>query len=275
VGPIAEQRRGVHVVSKDARSVKKFLKLNKDRNLYQEVIKVIKAAILSGAYPSGAPLPSETELARQFEVSRPVIREALRALQSKGFIDIKRGTKGGTFVRDVTRLPLLDDLDSFILHRHYRVDHLAQVRLFLEPEVSRLAAANATAADVQAMKDLVDTYAHIKDPDEKDRLYCRFHRLVGRSCGNPIFALLMESIMDFTESFIRTIKPVTTLIHHDHDHDEIIEAIERRDAQRATNVSTRHAAHILEEMLKLEKIYFELLQSDNNSADSGSAKEQC
>lgn len=273
MGSISGQCDGVHVAGEDARSVKRFHKIHKDRNLYQEVIKAIKAAILSGAYSIGAPLPSETELARQFEVSRPVIREALRALQSKGFIDIKRGTKGGTFVRDVTRLPLLDDLDSFILHRHYRVDHLAQVRLFLEPEVSRLATANATAADIQAMKDLVASYAHIKDPDDKDRLYCRFHRLVGRSCGNPIFALLMESIMDFTESFIRTIKPVTTLIHHDHDHDEIIAAIESRDAQQAANVSTRHAAHILEEMLKLEKIYFELLQNSNDSAGSRSAKE--
>lgn len=244
--------------------MKKFSKIKKERNLYQEVMKAIKAAILSGTYPSGSPLPSETELARQFEVSRPVIREALRALQSNGFIDIKRGTKGGTFVRDLTRLPLFDDLDSFILHRHFRVDHLAQVRLFLEPEVSRLAAVNATQTDIQAMKDLVNTYADVSNPDEKDLLYCRFHRLVGRSCGNPIFALLMESIMDFTEGFISTIKPVTTLIHHDHDHDEIIAAIESRDPQEAARVSMRHAAHILEEMLKLEKIYFELLQNGND-----------
>jgi DNA-binding FadR family transcriptional regulator len=230
-------------------------------------MKAIKAAILSGTYPNGSLLPSETELARQFEVSRPVIREALRALQSNGFVDIKRGTKGGTFVRDLARLPLFDDLDSFILHRHFRVDHLAQVRLFLEPEVCRLAAVNATENDIQAMKDLVDTYAHISDPDEKDLLYCRFHRLVGRSCGNPIFALLMESIMDFTEGFIRTIQPVTILIHHDHDHDEIIAAIESRDAQEAARVSMRHAAHILEEMLKLEKVYFELLKNGNDRAE--------
>ena len=187
------------IADEDASSLKKFTKIKKERNLYQEVMKAIKAAILSGTYPSGSPLPSETELARQFEVSRPVIREALRALQSNGFVDIKRGTKGGTFIRDLTRLPLLDDLDIFILHRHFRVDHLAQVRLFLEPEVSRLAAANATQTDIQAMKDLVNTYADVGDPDEKDRLYCRFHRLVGRSCGNPIFALLMLKYLSYSK----------------------------------------------------------------------------
>lgn len=243
--------------------MKKFAKIKKDRNLYEDVIKAIKSAILSGTYPSGSPLPSETELARQFEVSRPVIREALRSLQSSGFLEIKRGIKGGTFVRDVIRLPLFDDFESFILHRRFRVDHLAQARLFLEPEVCRLAAVKATAEDIRGMKDLVASYAHV-NPDEKDAKYAEFHRLVGRACGNPIYALLMENIMDFTEGFIRTIKPVTTLIHHDHDHDEIIAAIASRDPDGAATVAIRHATHILEEMQKLEKVYLEILEKDNS-----------
>lgn len=247
--------------------MRKFDKIKKDGNLYQDVIKAIKTAILSGTYPCGSPLPSETELAKQFAVSRPVIREALRSLQSSGFLDIKRGTKGGTFVRDVTRLPLFEDFDGFILHRIFRVDHLAQVRLFLEPEVSRLAAANATKKDIQGMKDLMMECAQMEHSDEKDRLYARFHRLVGRACGNPIYALLMENIMDFTEGFISTIKPVTVLIHHDHDHDEIISALERHDADAAAEVAIRHATFILQEMQKLETIYLELLQKEGGSGE--------
>lgn len=253
--------------------MKKFAKLKKEQNLYEEVIKAIKSAILSGIYPSGSPLPSETELARQFEVSRPVIREALRSLQSSGFLDIKRGIKGGTFVRDVIRLPLFDDFESFILHRRFRVEHLTQARLLLEPEVCRLAAINATLEDIRAMKDLVESYTHV-NLDEKDALYSQFHRLVGRACGNPIYALLMENIMDFTEGFIRTIKPVSTLIHHDHDHDEIIAAIESRDAQGAARVAIRHATHILEEMQKLERVYLEIINKNHqqSAADKGDAE---
>jgi DNA-binding GntR family transcriptional regulator len=74
----------------------------------------------------------------------------------------------------------------------------------------------------------------------------------------------MENIMDFTEGFIRTIKPVTTLIHHDHDHDEIIAAIVSRDPDGAAGVAIRHATHILEEMQKLEKVYLELLKEGNS-----------
>jgi DNA-binding FadR family transcriptional regulator len=205
-------------------------------------------------------LPSEAELTKQFEVSRPVIREALRALQSTGFLDIRRGTKGGTFVRDVSRLPLFDDFERFIFHRRFKVDHLAQVRLHLEPEICRMAAVNATEEDIQAMTSLIASY-HRVSADEKDALFAQFHRLVGQACGNPIYALLMENMMDFTEGFIRTIRPVTTIIHNDHDHDEIISAIAARDPDAAATVAKRHATHISMEMRKLEKVYLELLGS--------------
>ncbi len=251
--------------------MKQFARIKKHQNLYEDVTEAIKTAILSGSYPSGAPLPGETVLARQFEVSRPVIREALRALQSMGYLDIKRGTKGGTFVRDIIRFPLFDDFHHFILHRRIKVDHLAQARLFLEPEVCRLAAVKATEEDIQGMKDLSAGYGDIQDADDRDQWLSRFHRLVGRACGNPIYAMLMENIMDFTEGFIRIIKPVTILIHPDHDHDEIIAAIEARNPEAAANVAIRHATQILRAMQELEQVYLERLNKASSLPHNPSA----
>lgn len=242
--------------------MKKFSKIKKDRNLYEDVLKELKRAIIAGTYSTGSLLPGEIELAKQFGVSRPVVREALRSLQSNGFVEIRRGIKGGAFVRDSLRLPLFDDFASFIRYRRYRVDHLTQARLLVEPEVCRLAAKNATRAEIQEMRDLVNHYSEVVDPDEKDVLYSLFHRLVGRSCGNPIYAVLIENIMDFTEGFIRTIKPVTQLIHEDHDHDEILNALENRDPERAAEFAAQHARHIQQGMRKLEAIYLELLEEE-------------
>lgn len=252
--------------------MKRFARIKKHQNLYEDVTEAIKTAILSGSYPNGSPLPGETVLARQFEVSRPVIREALRALQSMGYLDIKRGTKGGTFVRDIIRFPLFDDFHHFILHRRIKVDHLARARLLLEPEVCRLAAVNATGEDIQGMKDLSAGYGDIENVDVKDQLHMRFHRMVGRACGNPIYAMLMENIMDFTEGFIRTIKPVTLLIHHDHDHDEIIAAIEERNPEAAAKVAVRHATQILQAMQKLEQVYLERLGRESSLPHQPSAQ---
>ena len=244
-----------------------FKKIKRATNLYEDVVGEIKKAILSGDYATGEALPSETELAKQFGVSRPVVREAIRALQSRGFLEIRRGTKGGAFVRELYQLPFMEDFADLIRFRRIRVDHLAKARLLLEPEVCRLAAKNATEQDLIEMRRLLDSYELIKGRDKLDVMYSMFHRLVGRACGNPIYSIIMESIMDFTEGFIKTIKPVTTIIHNESDHDEILEAFKERDSAKAAKVGMRHAKHILEEMKKLETTYLELLGSGKDSEE--------
>jgi DNA-binding FadR family transcriptional regulator len=140
--------------------------------------------------------------------------------------------------------------------------------MLLEPEICRLAAVNATTADIKKMKDLVRRYRRMKNADAKDPYsYTLFHRLVGRSCGNPLYAVVNESIMDFTEGFIRTIKPVSKFIHKDQDHDEILDALEKRDPQRAAEMGTRHAEKILMKMRKLEQTYLKLIRDEERPVD--------
>src|SRR4030042_1287639 len=121
-----------------------FKKIKRSTSLYEDVVNEIKKAILSGKYKTGDALPSETELARQFGVSRPVIREEIRVLQSRGFLEIRRGTTGGAFVRELYQLPFMEDFADLIRYRRVKVDDLARARLLLEPEVCRLAAQNAS-----------------------------------------------------------------------------------------------------------------------------------
>ena len=236
-----------------------FKKIKRSTSLYEDVVNEIKRAILSGKYKTGEALPSETELARQFGVSRPVIREGIRVLQTRGFLEIRRGITGGAFVRDLYQLPFLEDFADLVRYRRIKVDDLARARLLLEPEICRLAAQNASEKDLKEMKNLLDSYSLIKERDKLDMMYSMFHRLVGRACGNPIYSIIMENIMDFTEGFIKTMKPVTIIIHNDSDHDEILEALNQRDSEKAAEVGTRHAMDILREMKKLEDTYLELL----------------
>ena len=243
-----------------------FKKIKRATNLYEDVVDEIKKAILSGKYKTGEALPSETELARQFGVSRPVIREGIRVLQSRGFLEIRRGTTGGAFVRDLYQLPFMEDFADLIRYRRVKVDHLAKARLLIEPEVCRLTAQNASEKEINELQGLLDSYDLIKERDKLDPLYAMFHRLVGRACGNPIYSIIMENIMDFTESFIRTMKPVTTIIHNESDHDEIMAAFRQRDSEKAAEVGTRHAMDILREMKKLEDTYLELLGGETSES---------
>jgi DNA-binding FadR family transcriptional regulator len=236
-------------------------KTKKSSNQYESVVNEIKKAIFSGRYKTDKKLPGEAELARQFGVSRPVIKESISILESRGFLEKKKGKAGGVFVRKFYRLPLMENFTELVRYRRVKVDDLATARLLLEPEVCRLAAQKASPKTLKEMQDLIDSYAQ-KERDELDALYARFHRLVGRACGNAIYSIIMEKIMDFTESFIKTMKPVTTIIHNERDHDEIMEAFRQRDPEKAAEVGTRHAMDILREMKKLEDIYLELLGSN-------------
>lgn len=73
---------------------KNFSRINDAKSLSWKVEKAIKKAIISGTYQPGEQLPGEIDLSNQFGVSRPVVREAMKSLKSRGFLEIKRG-KGG------------------------------------------------------------------------------------------------------------------------------------------------------------------------------------
>ena len=98
-----------------------FSKIKKSGTLYEDVVKEIKMAILSGRYTSGAPLPSEQQLADQFGVSRPVVREALRYLQFSGFLEIRRRPPRAAPIKDALRHTFLNHISDLILYRHFRV----------------------------------------------------------------------------------------------------------------------------------------------------------
>ena len=106
------------------------------------IVNQLKAAILSGRFKPGERMPTERELTEQFQVSRVVVREAIRELEIKGFVKILQGPTGGAYVTDLS----FDHLNNAFLDLfHYNklsVAELIQTRILIECEIARLAAAN-------------------------------------------------------------------------------------------------------------------------------------
>ncbi len=246
-------------------------KINQVPSLYQQVVHTLKEQIISGRFRSGEALPSEMELAAHLGVSRPVVREALRALQSLGFVDIRRGIRGGAFVGDATRLGMGDSLVDLIRLRRVTVSHLFQVRAYLEPEICRLAARQASDQQLQDLRNLLAEYQATREIDIKLSLNARFHRLLARSCGNPLYGLIMDSIMDFTENFVRTIKPRNRMLHKETEHAQILAALEARDPDLAELCMRGHAEHIDRELQSLEQSYLEALAQNAGAPSAGEA----
>lgn len=162
------------------------------RSLADTVFEHMFRAIKSGAYAEGERLPTEHDLAAEFQVSRPVVREALKRLRDQELIHSRRGA--GSFVRNAgLRQPLgFTAVESIAdLQRCY------EFRITLEPEAARTAAqrhTTATLARIEAalnqMRDATVRQKHREDADFD------FHLGVARASGNQYFFTAMEALKD-------------------------------------------------------------------------------
>lgn len=227
-------------------------KIKRPQSLSMEAMQSIKALIFRGDYSPGEALPGEIELSGLLGVSRPVLREAIRVLQMQGFLEIRRGKQGGTFVTDLNRISFSDNLEALIRMKKLSVTDVNNVRLLIEPEVFRLAALHAGQ---EAMKDLariVEQTMTTTDLSRRARLNTDFHRRVADACGNLMYAQIIHIIMDFIENFVQVIKPAAVDLHGLSAHAPLLEALAGGDGDRAADAARKHVQQVHMDMIELE-----------------------
>ncbi|GAA0683564.1 FadR/GntR family transcriptional regulator [Kitasatospora atroaurantiaca] len=146
----------------------------------------LRGAIERGEYAVGDKLPSEAELCRTLEVSRPVLREALRALQAMGLTVSKTGK--GTFVLASTvEDPTFGD---------YAASHLLEVRRHIEIPVAGYAALRRTPEDLDHLAHLLDRMERETDTTAWVAMDSLFHLALAEAAQNPVFRRIIEEIRD-------------------------------------------------------------------------------
>jgi GntR family transcriptional regulator, transcriptional repressor for pyruvate dehydrogenase complex len=163
---------------------------------YELVLDRIEEQILRGELAVGDRLPPERELAARLGVSRPAVREALRALQAQGVIhsSVGNSAEAGTVVVNGSRPALTRLLRLHVALAGVPATEVLQARLLLERSAARLAAGHATSADYQELAGLL---ARMADPElDRDgfrRLDAEFHAAVGQAAGNRVLADLTDA----------------------------------------------------------------------------------
>ncbi|MFE2167454.1 FadR/GntR family transcriptional regulator [Streptomyces sp. NPDC059447] len=146
----------------------------------------LRSAIERGEYAVGDKLPSEAELCRTLEVSRPVLREALRALQAMGLTASKSGK--GTFVlANTVEEPTFGD---------YAASDLLEVRRHVEIPVAGYAALRRTPEDLDHLGHLLDRMEQETDTTAWVAMDTVFHLAVAEASRNPVFRRVIEEIRD-------------------------------------------------------------------------------
>jgi len=213
------------------------------------VIMQIREAIMAGRFRKGDRLPTEREMARLFGVSRVTVRDALRALEAAGLIEIRVGGQGGPYVREPDPALLAESLRTHFHLQGTTFAELAEARLALETTAARLAAERATEENLAEMR------AAIEEPgsDGTATRSVDFHKALVRAAHNSALMtmfLAVQSLLAEAFDTLHASQPDMAGVAR-RVHTELYRAIARRDAETAVR---RMRDHVYEFAERAERV---------------------
>ncbi len=153
----------------------------------------LRAQIVRRDLAAGDTLPPETDLMRQFGVSRPTLREAFRILETESLILIRRGSRGGAQVTAPDVAVAARYIGLLLQIEGTTVADVYEARMVLEPGCARMLAQRRSKATVDELRAAVEELRLAvdagPDPTRWSLLTYRFHQLVLRGCGNKTLAV--------------------------------------------------------------------------------------
>jgi GntR family transcriptional repressor for pyruvate dehydrogenase complex len=213
--------------------------VNRERRLSDKVADMMLETILSDRLQVGDRLPSERELGEQFGVSRTVVREAVRALVTKGVIDVRSGS--GLRVAAVDANAVSESMSLFLRGGTLDFEKVHEVRTVLEVHLAGLAAERATDEDVAQLREIHERMQReTSDVEAAARDDLEFHRAIARATHNELFLLLMDSIgsslIDIRRENLGSGSAPMTLSQHE----AVLELIAAHDPEAARTAMRAH-----------------------------------
>ena len=193
---------------------------------------------LEGLVP-GQRLASERQLAAQFHVGRPLVREALRTLVARGIVDVQVGR--GSFVRQVAPGDVARPVGKLLRRQSITARQLVEARSTLESEACRLACARVTPAELDHMQELVRAGKRRGPLFARVRNDLEFHLSVVRAAHNPVIETMFVAILGPTADMMLSSlsNPHVSREGLPH-HEQIFAAIKRSDEAAAARASRGH-----------------------------------
>lgn len=210
----------------------------------QSVVNRILDMVRTGNLRAGDRLPSERELIEILGISRPSLREALRALSMLGVIESRHG--GGAFVTSLEARTLLAPLDFFLSLSPSNLADAFESRRVVEVEIVRRAAAKATAQDMADLDDMIAAHEAVADDPVGFRILdARFHVKLSEAGGNAVLERIAYGLYNMGLDIRRRATEDRDMIRESTvDHARIVAAITARDVEAAARAMGRHLDHI-------------------------------
>jgi DNA-binding FadR family transcriptional regulator len=166
-----------------------------------EIIRRLEEAIVLGRLAVGDRLPPERELQAVLEVSRNTLREGLRVLEQKGLVEIRKGRRGGIFVKELDSGPMAESLGLFVLSQRVTMEDISEFRQDLEGMLARRAALRAGPEGIGELRGLLASAEDLAAAGpaqweavmEVDK---EVHLALARLGGNPLHHFFLATVHD-------------------------------------------------------------------------------
>ncbi|BBO72003.1 GntR family transcriptional regulator [Desulfosarcina alkanivorans] len=221
-------------------------KQTRKKGVVQDVIQQIENAIVRAELVEGAKLPPERELQGAFQASRTTIREALRVLEQKGLITIRKGKGGGSFVDPKSGLRFGENLDLMIRLGQVSLSQLFEFRSNIEVLAFESAIYKATAADIRHLREIYRKMEWAAENNGGDHqaffeIEKKLHRTMAVLSGNPLYGLVLNTITASTWKVMRFLpNSETEMAAALADWHDILDAMAKGDIHKATTVIRAH-----------------------------------
>ena len=207
-----------------------------------QVIEQIKELLVKGELKRGDRLPPERQLADMLGVSRPSLREALRALEYAGMLETRVGE--GIFVADGDSI-MMNNLLMLHLIKQYALEEMIEVRKVLETSNVRFAVLRARDEDLAALKEILEqSRGQIANKAAFIKSDYAFHQAT-RASGNSILATMLQTMRtmmsDFNSQLLTSQEGRQQVYAH---HKKIVEAILNRDEKAAQDAMFLHLENV-------------------------------
>ncbi|HUA48923.1 MAG TPA: FCD domain-containing protein [Solirubrobacteraceae bacterium] len=219
----------------------------------------IRSFVAGEQLKPGDRLGREEDLAREFGVSRPTLREALRLLSSEHLVRASKGPGGGIFVAATPEqgigLSVSAAVATMLDARSIELDELLETRMLLEIPLAGLAAARATEEDVVVLRALVDDVnAAADDHAATTKADARLHHLIAQIADNRLAGALTGWIVEVLQPRLaEVIEPAVVVSVIAEQHRDLLEAIVRGDPVAAERAMREHLVYLRDVVNAIEQ----------------------
>jgi len=221
-----------------------FEKISNGRT-YEKIVNQIMQAILRGDLKPNTKLPSEYELGKIFGVSRVTVREALRSLEQFGIIDIRQGSLGGSFIKEMDPEEIANQMAKALLMTSVNIEHLNEARMILEESIlSRMDNWKIDKARLDDLENNVtNAEALFRKRKIKERIHANFefHTIIAEMTQNPILIFIHKIIIRMISNFYEQVRPSNLMVERTIiEHKKIVEFLRKKQFEQAKGLSQRH-----------------------------------